>query len=119
MTHLRLFLSLVGLANVLSDPCIFVNICSQSSEVLQVTVLAALLAAPLVAAQNSSAVMGTDILNFALNLECLEAEFYSWAAYGKGLNATMRGGGPETDGPTGLPDGGMAFAGDDVCFCSL
>eukprot|EP00892_Ulva_mutabilis_P002612 jgi/Ulvmu1/12351/UM089_0035.1 len=41
---------------------------------------------------------GADILNFALNLECLEAEFYSYAAFGHGLSAERRGGGPEAMG---------------------
>lgn len=40
----------------------------------------------------------SDILNFALNLECLEAEFYSWAAFGKGLTSEQRGGGPPSIG---------------------
>ena len=32
------------------------------------------------------------------NLECLEANFYSYAAYGSGLNSTLRGGGPMATG---------------------
>ena len=32
------------------------------------------------------------------NLECLEATFYSYAAYGSGLNSTLRGGGPTAIG---------------------
>ena len=38
------------------------------------------------------------MLNFALNLECLEAEFYSFAAFGRGLSDERRGGGPPSVG---------------------
>lgn len=57
-------------------------------------VIAAAAAVGTVSGAHLPAPTGADILNFALNLECLEAEFYSFAAYGKGLTATQRGGGP-------------------------
>ena len=43
----------------------------------------------------------TDILNFALQLECLEGEFYNYAAGNGGLSAADRAGGP-------VPTGGRA-----------
>ncbi|KAL3132479.1 hypothetical protein ABBQ32_009028 [Trebouxia sp. C0010 RCD-2024] len=42
-----------------------------------------------------------DILQFALNLECLEAEFYSWVAFGVGLTADQAGNGNLTKTPSG------------------
>lgn len=38
-------------------------------------------------------VTDTDILNFAMNLECLEAEYYSTAINGYGLNSSTLGSG--------------------------
>nr|QOL01135.1 putative extracellular protein CSOL_059a [Pseudococcomyxa simplex] len=58
----------------------------------------ALVASLAVLAAPSAAITDVNILNFALNLECLEAEFYSYAAFGKGLNATLLGGGPGATG---------------------
>eukprot|EP00897_Mesotaenium_endlicherianum_P003072 jgi/Mesen1/2793/ME000170S01890 len=46
----------------------------------------------------SAADIDVAILNFALNLECLEAQFYSYAAYGKGLSSADTGNGPKVVG---------------------
>lgn len=42
-----------------------------------------------------------DVLNFALNLEYLEAQFYSFAAFGRGLDAALLGGTGNRGGVTG------------------
>lgn len=60
------------------------------------TVLVGVLA--LLAARQALAVTDNDIMNFAMNLECLEAEYYSNAVYGYGLNQTTLGGGPGSTG---------------------
>lgn len=57
--------------------------CLLQFAIIGVTLLAVLGSA---VAQND-----VDILNFALNLECLEAAYYSCAAYGADLSAAYLG----------------------------
>lgn len=49
-----------------------------------------------------------DILNFALNLEYLEAEFYSYATRGRGIDDGLTGAG-RNHGPTTGPDNPVPF----------
>ena len=58
----------------------------KSFAIALVAALAVLGSAPAVRAQND-----VDILNFALNLECLEAAFYSFAAFGLNLTDAYLG----------------------------
>ncbi|KAL3142238.1 hypothetical protein ABBQ38_002583 [Trebouxia sp. C0009 RCD-2024] len=81
-----------------------------------------LLLAP--SASGASNFTDVDILNFALNLECLEAEFYSQIAYGEGLaaiNSSLVGTGSAltaTSSGGTARSGGTAFSANAVAIAT-
>jgi hypothetical protein len=67
------------------------------------------------AALKTGAIGDVDILNFALNLEYLEAEFYTYAITGKGIPSELTGG----VGKLGFTTGGHEVTFDDPVLTAM